>query len=216
MYLIFSMRFVFGTDYLASFKTDPELDIFQKVCENVQTLATLTNPFLVRPVPWRTTTFTPAGPVPSIIMAAIAPDSAITDFCNLYNNILSGNLIDGALMMADFGNKMAGNKFDEELIMARSTSDLYFTLFDDPNGNFSGEFRTDQLFSTSTMGGINSYLSDINDYQEAKSGLPQTNFVSREVRERRMVELADNAKQLALLNELMRCPTAVAFAASRP
>jgi hypothetical protein len=176
---------------LGPFEVNPEF------CENYENLAGIMNAF--SSINWPTTG------APGFVTGLLQRDNPVIEFCNFLIRIESLNTEDAIFEAAEFGNTLMGNKFDDELNLARSTMDLAHTAY-----NFEeGEFNKSQMLTQSTARELNDYYKTVGEYYNDNVRDDYGSKVDVRTQNQREADLArliSLTRKKAVLEEAVSCP----------
>lgn len=139
---------------------------------------------------------------PGITMGVITNPSVILDFCNALNQMQHLSIADASFAALELGNKMMGNKFDDELNFMRETYDLSATTID-----MSGKGRgLAGLYSANYARRLNSWMKTTSNIHDKYRPDDPINLQTRQQKEADMQRLSRLASRRAVLNDLTDCP----------
>lgn len=164
-------------------------------CEKIDKISGILNAFTN--VSW------PVTGVPGITMGVLQRSNVILDFCDFLTRLNQMNTTDKIFSAADYGNKLMGNKFDDQIGIMKSTWDIKDVFIDE-----SGKGRPiSKIATASNASRLNSYYKEATDYYDKhlNTGDP-INVRNRSEMEGDLNRLNQIAYQKSIINDMTNCP----------
>lgn len=180
-------------------RAQEEQNAMMKACDNLDKLASIAG--AITYMPWQSIMYTPSGPVPGILIAAIQPESALLDFCSMYQHM---KLLRGAELGMEVlknGNELTGKKFDDHYVMLANTYDLGTSV--DNLKRVDGDALTKARVLAPQL---NAWLGSANEYYNKQTDSESETFTSRNERESKMNQLIASAANISLIQDISSCP----------
>ncbi|MCP4914665.1 MAG: hypothetical protein GY909_16230 [Oligoflexia bacterium] len=188
--------FIFSIGIYAQNSTDTKFD---KLCNNVEKIGAVAGPWLT--TTYNTITITPAGPITGVAFSQFQNRSPFLEFCALYQRMKTLESKEKIFAMAEFANKATNNRWNKHLDFARSTDDIFETVLEissskDPKAGF---------LATNFHRKLSRYTSEATEYSNSTFNTNLEFFKSRSEKTRTMRRLVRTSKQVAIINDRLRC-----------
>lgn len=164
-------------------------------CEKIDKMSGILNAFTN--VQW------PVTGVPGIAMGVLQRSNVILDFCDFLTRLQQMDTTDKIFAAADYGNKLMGNKFDDQIGIMRSSWDIKDVFIDS-----SGKGRPIAKIATAANAArLNSYYKESADFYDKhlNTGDP-VNVRNRAQMEGDLNRLNQIAYQKSIINDMSNCP----------
>ena len=192
LFLTINTSFAFDANQTA--KIGP-ISINLAFCEKIDKISGILNAFTN--VQW------PVTGVPGITMGVLQNSNVVLDFCDFLTRLKQLDTTDKIFAAADYGNKLMGNKFDDQIGIMKSTWDVK-DVFIDP----SGKGRPIAKIATAANASrLNSYYKEASDYYDKhlNTGDP-VNVRNRAQTEGDLNRLNQIAYEKAIITDMTNCP----------
>jgi hypothetical protein len=171
------------------------LSINLAFCEKIDKMSGILNAFTN--VQW------PVTGVPGITMGVLQRSNVVLDFCDYLTRLKQMDTTDKLWATANYGNKLMGNKFDDQIGIMRSTWDIKDVFIDS-----SGKHRPlAKIATASNASKMNSYYKEVTDYYDKhlNTGDP-VNVRNRAQMEGDLNRLNQIAYQKSIIVDMTNCP----------
>lgn len=163
-------------------------------CEKIDKISGIVNAFTN--VQWPVTGF-------GVTMGVMQKSNVILEFCDFLTRLKQMDTTDKIFAAADYGNKLMGNKFDDQIGIMKSTWEIKDVFIDE-----GGKGRPIAKLATARNAArLNSYYKELGDFYDKhlNTGDP-INIRNRGQMESDMNRLNQIAYQKAIITDVTNCP----------